>query len=85
MDGVKINNRAKAPFFQQFNEKVDRSLTVMSVLIKFYDKTINKRYVLIIINLYLVQCTYTRCQNVWHGWPVYEVKCLSYVLEGGNE
>ena len=42
MDRVKINNRAKAPFFQQFNEKVDRSLTVMSVLIKFYDKTINK-------------------------------------------
>ena len=19
---------------------------------------------------------YTRVQNVWHGWPVYEVKCL---------
>ena len=21
---------------------------------------------------------YTRAQNVWHGWPVYEVKCLCF-------
>ena len=29
---------------------------------------------------------YTHCQNVWHGWPVYEVKCLcSRGQEWGRE
>ena len=25
---------------------------------------------------YKIEFLYTRCQNVWQGWPVYDVKCL---------
>ena len=46
MDRAQINNRAKASFFQQFNLQSWQIILhsiVMSVLIKFFDKTINKR------------------------------------------